>query len=487
MTTLILLLVGLAAANDPIEIKPTASSEHRLTATWLTDFPIDAEGNDYGSESLYTHRWRAGAVVGNPKVQLIHEWDLFTGQFLGQTWAVPGEADARRRHLTGLTAPGAFKPRKASVLANVPGAQIEAGLVTSHWGLGMLANNGEQDPWFGVSEFGDRIIRMRITTRPAADSPLSITAAYDRVVEDDMARWSDGQWVDQGVVALLYRDDLGRTLGVYGVGRHQQELEAQRDTKVGVLDVYGALPVRLGADQVLTLSAEMAGVRGKTNRATTYASPDSIAIRSAGATGLVSYRHEAHRIGAHLAAGWASGDGDPDDEVSHDFTFDRDFGVGMVLFDEYLGAIDAAAHHTLIDPQYSGRPPDGIDATVTEGAFRRATFLQPILEADPMAWLKIRVGGAISWATGPIGQRFYTYRAGGTPTNHHNQATAGYHLGSEVDWALDLGGNSLEINGRSLRFPTLVVTGGHAWLGEALQGPGPDRLDMYRLMLRTRM
>jgi hypothetical protein len=27
-----------------------------------------------------------------------------------------------------------------------------------------------------------------------------------------------------------------------------------------------------------------------------------------------------------LRGGWASGDGDPDDDQSHDFTFDRDFG-----------------------------------------------------------------------------------------------------------------------------------------------------------------
>jgi hypothetical protein len=482
--TVFLLLVGLAQAGEPLKLTQTEGDQIRVTGTTVSNFPLDKEGNWYGADPLYTHRARVGLKVGNEKIAIQTQWDLLTGLIGDNTWDVVGAVDARGRHQAGLFKQGSFKPRRASVLASLPAAQVEAGLVTSHWGLGMIANDGAHDPWFGVTDFGDRVIRMRMTTRPGKTSPLSITAAFDRVVEDDMARWTDGQWADQGVLALMYADRVGRQLGVYAVARHQQELYEERDTRAQVLDVYGSAPIPIIGAYSLTISGEAAGITGKTNRATTYGSPTSVRIQSAGATGLVSYARIDGALAFHLSGGWASGDGNPDDEVSHDFRFDRDFGVGQVLFDEFLGSIDAAAHHTLSDPQYSGQAPDGLDATVNEGAFQRASFLQPVVEVQPMDWLKARVGGAVSWSTGPISQRFYTYRAGGTPHNHHNQPTSGYHLGTELDWSLDIGRLKVPAGKRRLPLPSLVLSGGHLLIGESLQGAGPDRIDLYRAMLR---
>jgi hypothetical protein len=477
MSTLLMLLAGLAHGQDKVEFEAIETSAGHLMFTSVTDFPVDAEGNRYGEGPLYHLRSRPGFTVGNSQVSFGTQWDIFTGHFADGTWEVPGTADARDRHLSGVFHARNFKPRRLSVKANLPGAEIEAGLVTSHWGLGMLANDGDHQPWFGETDFGDRVIRMRVSTAPGPDSGLSITAAYDRVVEDDLARWSDGQWASQVLGALVYRDEADRTLGLYGVIRKQEEWTNERLTHAKIIDIYARSPVPLVGNQKLVLSLEVAGIDGRTNRATTYNSTESIQIRSGGATALVSYGTLDDRLTAHLSSGWASGDGDPDDNVSNDFRFDRDFGVGQVLFDEVLGAIDAAAFHTLSDPQYAGQPPDGLDATVSEGAFQTATFLQPVLEARPLTWLHLRGGGAVSWSTKPIGQRFYTHRAGGTPHNQHNQPTDGYHLGTELDW-------SLVLDGTSKKLGQLIFSGGHLFLGESLKGAGPDRIDLYRAMIR---
>jgi hypothetical protein len=40
------------------------------------------------------------------------------------------------------------------------------------------------------------------------------------------------------------------------------------------------------------------------------------------------------------------------------------------------------------------------------------------------------------------------------------------------------------LDGRSSGFFDLVLSGGHLYVGEALQGAGMDRVDLYRAMLR---
>ena len=55
-----------------------------------------------------------------------------------------------------------------TVLGNT---QVELGLVSSAWGLGMVANDGRTDPLFGRADFGDRTLRLRATHMPQQDGP----------------------------------------------------------------------------------------------------------------------------------------------------------------------------------------------------------------------------------------------------------------------------------------------------------------------------
>jgi hypothetical protein len=228
---------------------------------------------------------------------------------------------------------------------------------------------------------------------------------------------------------------------------------------------------------------EAAGVSGKTNRATTYNARDRVRIAAGGATGIAGIALPERRIALNLTGGWASGDGDPDDDVSNDFSFDRDFGVGQVIFDEVMGGIAAATQVVLSNPEYSGQPPDGVDALVNEGAFRRAAFFQPIVDVRPVDWMLFRTGWLVAWSTAPVSHPFTTYRNGGVPHNHHGEPTAGYNLGTEFDWALVVGDVDVKL-GPVKMHPSLKLEGGHAWLGDNLQGAGPDRIDLYRVSLR---
>lgn len=465
----LLCLPATALAGEPVTPTPppdplfVTDGEARLIASLPPDATLDTEGTQLDQGFVLDSRLRAGAVLSPGAFKLKAEFDLFDGQIAGDAWGVPGIEDARHREEVDVLDGDSLSARQLSIGGRIGPAMIEGGLMTSHWGLGMLANDGAHDPYFGRDDFGDRVLRLRTSVFLSKMPVVALTLAGDRVVEDEQATWtplSGGQAAWQGVGALSVRGEA-YSYGIYGVYRHQTEVDG-RVTSAGVLDLY--------ADQTLTagpwwlrLAAEAAGILGHTERAQSYNSRGGLAVRSAGATGLVAARYREVPVTGTLRAGWASGDGDPDDGYARDFSFDRDFDVGMVLFDELQGAIDAAAFAQLSDPAHSGGAPDGAESLVGEGAARRMAFLQPILSGQPRPWLRLSGGVSLAWATAPIAQPFATYRNGGVPANHLGQPTEGYRLGTEFDWAMEFGDEDAPLvrRGSFQPAPSLLLQGGH--------------------------
>lgn len=466
-----ILLVAFAQAAEPVEF--STAGEARLLGTLPPELVVDTEGTALGQGAVMDSRLRVGLDAGAGAWKLGTEWDLFDGQLAGDAWDVPGEVDARDRQIVGVWRADAFSARRLAAEGKVGPVAVQAGLMTSHWGLGMVANDGAHDPLFGRADFGDRVIRVRLATRPfgKGEVPLAFVLAADRVVEDELAEWGPlvgGQAAYQGIASVLWADKEARKVGLYGVYRHQAETDG-RTTTAGVLDLYGDVPLKAGGWTV-RVAAEAAGILGRTDRAQSYNALEGLDVRSAGATGLVEVRPDTFAGRALVRGGWASGDGDPDDGASNDFTFDRDFDVGMVLFDEVQGAIDAATYAQVSDPSHSGGAPDGAETLVAEGAFRHATFVQPAIGATPLPWLDVQAGVSLAWNTSPISQAFATYRSGGVPANHLGEPTSGYWLGSEIDWAVKLGDVEVKAKGLASR-PALIVQGGHL-LASAEMGGG---------------
>lgn len=433
---------------------------------------VDDEGGTLGQGPVLDSRLRVELAAHAVGWNLRTEWDLFDAQLAGDPWDIPGDLDARDRQLVDPLRGDAFLARALALDGRLGPVAVDAGLMTSHWGLGMVANDGAHDPFFGRADFGDRVLRLRLATRLVEQDgrALTLVVAGDRVVEDELAEWSPltgGQAAWQGIASVIWGSDAGR-VGLYGVYRHQAEADRERATDAGVIDLYGDVPFGLGGWTVRA-AAEGAAILGRTSRAQSYNARDGLAVASAGLTGLVQVTPPAGPLGAVLRGGWASGDGDPDDGASNDFTFDRDFDVGMVLFDELLGAVDAAAYAQIADPEHAGGPPDGAETLVAEGAFRHAAFVQPLVTVVPVPWLSARAGVMAAWNTAPVYQPFTTTRNGGVPTNHLGEPTAGYALGTEVDWALTLGDVPLELGAITTR-PALLLQGGHLFAAANLGG-----------------
>lgn len=463
-----------ANAQIPAQGPLVSTGELRWIGSTETDIPVDAEGTTTDQQAWLDQRLRLGiwAKVKEPW-SLSTVWDLATGQLLGDTWAIPGEIDARHRgsHLA-LTAQG-FRPRRAALTMSTEGLQIEAGLVTSNWGLGLVANDGNTDPVFGRADFGDRVLRFRATGISAAQDSarrVFVTGAADLVVEDEIASLSDGQTAFQGVFSALVVDD-DRKLGTYFAARTQREADVTRQTQAGILDLFASRAFAVGGSR-LTAAFEAAGILGRTSRSTTYSARDMQGVASLGATGEISLTDASDHLEGSLRAAYATGDADPDDEVSHDFSADRDFGAGMVLFDELQGGVEAASYNLVNDPRYAGQGPDGSDAIVTEGTFRRAVFIQPIARYR-QGPLDLSGGVMFAFATAPFSQPFYSYRNGGVPYNQHNQPIEGVGLGTEFDWRAAIGMPS-----DSPVRAQLEIEGGHLVLGPSLKGDGPGLLHL---------
>ncbi len=253
-----LLLPASASAVQRLELKkdePGAvgielSGEYRIQGSFLTDFAVDAEGTNIGQAAVLDQRIRFRFDLQVRPVRFSTEWDLMTGQLVGDLWDIPGTIDARHRHEHAAISPRGFLPRRAAVTVTPnESILIEAGLVSSNWGLGMLSNNGASDPFFGRNDFGDRVVRFRFTGRPS--KPLFITGAFDWVVADDIGAFGDGQLAFQALGSVVYRDVI-RQAGFYGVYRHQEEADG-RSTDVAVFDVHvRARTGRLGDDALQT-------------------------------------------------------------------------------------------------------------------------------------------------------------------------------------------------------------------------------------------
>lgn len=435
-------------------------AEVRVVETMPGEIVVDDVGTTTGWGPAVDTRVRlGGGVRAGDRWRAEVEADVLSGQLLGATWDMPDLDERGRETRRALTADG-IVPREAFVGARLPWFDVELGLVTSNWGLGLVANDGATDPWFGRSDFGDRTFRARLATKPIQRGayPLYVIVAADRVLADDLARIVDGDVAWQGVAAALYADDrtlawgtAPRRLGAYGVVRDQQG--GLGHLRAHVVDLYADWSWVPGP--VVRLAAEGAVVVGRTDVARTYAAPDELPVRQAGF--VVQSSVGQARWTARLDAAYASGDAAPDDGVVNNFRFDRDYAVGMVLFDELAGALDLGALREATDPALAAYPPEGVETLAAEGAVHQAFALQPAVAVTPLDGIELRGGVVLAWSTAPIAQPFQTFRSGGAPTNHAGLPTTGRYLGTELDWAVA----TREVQGWRVR-PQFELMGGHA-------------------------
>jgi len=421
----------LPSFSDDIDGKISAAL--RLSQSLVSWFPIDDQGNFAGPRPFQT-RLRVAPEVHFKGFGALAEFDAATGAIAGNP---PQTLLADR-----VPVPN-FQPielRQLYLEYRWQSGIFRLGQQTQHFGLGMLSNAGAQDAQagdFGQQHFGAMVYRALLAGRPLFSlggnwRALEVIAAADLVWRDNNADFNLGDRTFQGVAAIRMKADDDRFAGFTFVYRRQRAIGADdggRQTDAFVIDFAGKWAFMRREDRSLNVGLEMVGILGTTTQTRTDVAPVS-QVRQFGAAAKLNYRFRS--LGLLLDWGYASGDQNPYDDKIEGFRFDRDYKVGLVLFDQVLGYQSARSGFRAADPMLTGQPPEGVHLLPTGGSVYNAWFLFPRVRYGFTDWLDVYGGPLFAFSTAALTDAFSTKVKGGTPHNYLGQPPGSY-LGTELD------------------------------------------------------
>jgi len=397
---------GADAAKVPVKVQLLGG--YRAGFQALGPFAIDRAGSSFDQPLWLDHRLRVHPrVLFGDRVALGADVDLLTGLLGGHLPDGTVAADERLRWDSEGTRHAEVRQLYLKLYSQRPDRApvlITLGLVTDHWGLGAMANDGGPDGAgftrspFGTDHFGDRVLRVGMQLNPpsagAAAGPLCLELLLDLVARDDEARLFTRSDVALGP-ALRLRYTTERGVAGAWIGWRTQRACCGGLAEVLLADIYADGTLALGpGGGSLRLSFEAIGQSGRTSLDTGW--PDL--QRRGVLAGAVVTDLELDLPGLApvigLRAGVASGDGDPTDERQTEMRLDRDFNAGVVLFDEVMAG--ATARQAVQVYEFSG-----IDASTraTEGAVAGAAFALPYVSFRPAPPVDLRIGGLIATST----------------------------------------------------------------------------------------
>ena len=363
------------------------------------------------------------------RVRIVGQIDFAQGKVLGESARDVG-SDAQPRDNNGNA--GSFVlPRwlYGELLTKI--GLLRVGMQPNHWGMGILANDGDHAQLFGVPRLGQISERILFGTKPLGeDGPLTTAIAADYVYRDNVARLSRGDHAFQGVLAT-YLESGPHQLGFFGVYRTQKTDRESTgasytdDLRVFVFDLAGHTMALLPGMRNAFAFAEAEGALqlGTSSELRTSALPGQRAsIQAYGGAARVGFvfggaatdktkpgkpAASPTRYGklvAQLEWGYASGDADPNDGIQKRFTFDPNHRIGLLLFDEVLRWSSARAAVIGRDALLSNqnRPTPGLDYLPTGGGVAGAQYLNPTFVFRPERRLDVRAGVVVAQATSDV-------------------------------------------------------------------------------------
>lgn len=415
-----------------IQAEAHVALDGRVGAT--STFPLDLAATPSASGAAISPRARVGLVVAAPagRVRWLAEYeqDLPTGALSRTTPEGLAMPDTE-----SLEAP----LRKASLRVMFGRLIVGGGVTTSHWGLGLVANDGAHGWEPGSARFadprgGDRVLRAYAATGPYTAVGLVGAVAAERVLDDDVLLRStelDGPASDtasQALATLTVGQPTDHWAGGY-VAYRSQEAADGRVLHATAFDVSVLGHHHLGRHAKLMLGAEVAYVRGDTTFAPTVAH-ESETVGQLGVA--VRSTLDAGRWGLALDGLAASGDRNSDDGKENAFRANHNFDLGFILFPQVLAAQTSRGNTTAGDPGLVAQPPTGVDRIPSRGAPTNTIAVFPRAYVRPARGVEIYGGPLLAWAATSVVDPFNTAVAGGQPTNALG-GTGGRYLGTELD------------------------------------------------------
>lgn len=456
----ILLVVSVALSASAQEVR--VDGAYRLRFADNTNLLLDDSGTTLNQQHWAEHRLRLtpkvisnfgssnGESAGGIEIQ--GEFDVLSG-LIGGERAPPFQqlGWTQRSQRNGFKAQG-FDFRHLFAQLRLPVGLVQFGQMPSQWGMGLVANGGsdEESTDFGDVRFGDIVDRILFATRPFGflgprseiARHVSLALGGDLVYRDRYANLlvANGGGIQFGdtalqlVSALIWDPSEGTRAGVYVARRVQTFAQDGGDLHIWVFDAHlrTATSVDFLRGSTVSFEGEASQIYGGTSHAPNLAAPGSSRISQRG--GVARLGLAQGPVEGELELGYASGDANPFDGEVNNFAFNRDFKVGLVLWDEVMLFQTQNAARRLADPSLVGRAPPGVDLLPTEGAVTNALYLKPTIRYRPeLLGGKLRLVASllIARAAEPVidpYQAFVTSAA----TNSFGHA-AGQSYGQELD------------------------------------------------------
>jgi hypothetical protein len=408
-------------------VEPEASVAGRVESA--SAVPVDKDGGELdGGPSLAPElrigaRLVSGDALGDFVVGAEYEHDLTTG-YVRKDSTLDGEGLPEAESL-------GTELRKANARVSFRRfLNLGGGFMTSHWGLGLVANDGANGWTPGSARFadprsGDRDLRGWLAVGLSEKLGLVTMFAVSRVVGDDVLLPGDEATQLIGAVQVgRGKDHAG---GLYLV-RRSQDAESGRGFDATVVDATAASNLYLDWGR-LGFGVEAALVLGETTLAATREHMTSD-LRQLGLAARAIL--DARRFGGALDLLYASGDQDLYDGEQTTFKPDPNYDLGLLLFRRVLAAQTGRSVATAGDPEIVGMPPDDLERFPTRGSAAGTFAVFPRALVRPIKELEIYGGPMIAWSTGGPIDPLGTTAAGGAPTNALGGEAGGF-LGAEVD------------------------------------------------------
>jgi hypothetical protein len=328
-----------------------------------------------------------------------------------------------------------------------PFVTLAGGYTTSHWGLGLVANDGAHGHTPGGGEFsdprgGDRVLRGQVVTGPWSTERLLVSVAYDVVQDDDVTL--SGDEATQVSAAVVVGHQRPNRVGVY-VARRAQEARDGDETNVTVYDVHGRLEGKPVGQVKAFLESEAAFISGETDLGPTAEHPRHDVVQLGVAT---RFGLSQGRIGGVADVVYASGDQNFEDAEQNGFRADPNFEQGLLLYRGVMAAQTARAPVRAADPELVGYPSEDLDRLPSRGQVTNTVTFFPRAVYRPTDGLEIYGGPLFAWAEANLVDARETRLAGGEPHNALGGKPTAF-LGTEYDVGLRytalLGGTRLTL------------------------------------------
>lgn len=409
----------------------------------ITGFPVDRYGTELNTLTGAQATLRLGLMYTTAQALLpiILKVDFEGDGHLSKAQPQPIEGDG----YPGTTE-SKLVLRKASLAISYKGlVSLSGGFTTSHWGLGLLANDGGDYFTPGSASFnspygGDVVIRAGLSLGPFRDAnDFTFSFAYDTLWSDDAMLEGDSGF--QFVAAASVKPTKDSFVGVYGVRRHQEAgtptaipnaAGEPKATDVWVVDLTGYGEVSLSKSWTLRLEAEVAVIFGETELSPTSDFPIHDVLQVGAAARLeVSTGY----WGLVMDIAFASGDQNLDDNVQNAFKADQNFQMGFIYYQNVMAAMTARATFTAADPDLVGRPSEDLERFPTRGSVSNSVALFPRLWWRPLKGFEIFFGSMFAFSHADVSDPLNTRVNGGEGHNAFG-GNPGTYQGAEVDFGL---------------------------------------------------